>query len=1663
MADNLNTNLEQESLNILLNLNEDNYREDKYFKLSEQLKKLIEKDDIKIDRYFEEISDNYSGWGSSFFISNISIKEDKPYLLFRPKPRPKLEDFFPDDFIIGFKVSPNMNNETKQYKPFFIDEFVKFIKSEKRDWEIEAICNFYKSKPDRNKSYINEEFVKKLPLISYKTQEKLDEWYEYLEWKYHADISTSMFFEVVDKECGNDSYKFKLNKKLPNNIVKYINDYGIYLFSKEDVKVQNYEDNFEEKQRLIYINKTKRLTGEIKIINNRREYIFDNYFDGLSKDDNDRFSYRDNFFTINIKNIKSFKEVDFIVFIEKDKRFTNTKLISNIDLFKEQGGYAPFLSSYLFDIKNARLHNNKPNKLEFHNKKLTDEQKKAVQIMCDAPDIALIQGPPGTGKTTVIAECIYQYVKQGKKVMLTSESNDAVDNALERLSDDPNVIPLRLVSGYRNDDSKFSKGEATKTYYQETLSNPSRKVIEIFNDKEKSFKENEKYYEDFKLLNDKFKKHITNRNDIQNNIDILNRDYKNLETKQKAVELSIKSNQNFEKLKEKIKNPAITTRIEGEGLNENIINIFSEEVLNKIKSLTTNFFKLELTDSSKSTFVRTNYIFEGLDSFSKFTLVFDKAREDLSFLKSIESTEIISKDISNKIEELEYKIQDAEDKLTFDDLRKEKSKLEREKGLSVDKYINEDVVFISQYFIDYMLNKYKKESEEIKNILTKLEEIDKLSDDILKTEISMKKIEKEISSSGQNLGNKNKLLEENNNELEILKSNISDLTICQQNLEKNCQKYLTKIKSFQLFDSQELLHNLELAKPSISDTKKNLEKLKLTKLQIKQYLDYQKYLKQISKELDDLIIMINEKKLALKDLEETKSDLIVQQKNKDELLHNIQQNKIKIQESKDKLEEFKDSWTITKIINGFNKKDEERNIASLDETNQNLRDEINKTDIKIVSLNDKIKNSESKIKIKVEEIETKLDSIKKIEPYKFSEIITNLNLDNIEYIYQNTKNNIWSDIDLENFPKKQKNLIPILDEIDKLKKEFDNLANNLSSIEKLKNEKNSMEKNISTIKNSIKNIKEDLKSKNKDKVDTEKQLKEINSSYKSLKEIYGNYKEEELLNRQQSTKDNFGKLLEIDSYEKKYDFVNYKLGQNANKEEAIKLLNYFIETFKKEKDIYDNSLKRFIEESERYMLNNPIEEFDENIITDIKNQISDKENELNKLNLNINNVENEIDGIKLKLKKESTSNDEILKYLEEQMSQNEINDEEKSMLSLIENWVKNIYVHTPTKREEDVYLKNINVVGITLNASEFHLRDIKLEYFDVVIVDEISKSTPPEYLRGMMRAKKAILVGDHRQLPPLFSYHGQDFSFEDGMHDEIDNEILSLENFNKYKKLVTASQFMEFYKEANDKIKFRLTKQFRMHTDIMDIINCFYGGQLTQGFSEDKEVHNKEKVHNIYIQNFIEKKDHAVWVDTSRIFGKEDNRQIQDFTTKKNPFEAFLAIEALKKIDEALYNQHKDGDKKLSIGIISFYLGQVNLLKEKLKKFDLKYFDKESIMISTVDSFQGRDRDIILVNLISTKRKVGKDNFVSSFQRINVAFSRAKKLLVIFGSKDIFEDYEVDIPNIKDETIIKKEKVYGKIANIINRNGGGKDPSSISEIDIWNKQKNKYGYKNDKN
>jgi superfamily I DNA and/or RNA helicase len=90
---------------------------------------------------------------------------------------------------------------------------------------------------------------------------------------------------------------------------------------------------------------------------------------------------------------------------------------------------------------------------------------------------------------------------------------------------------------------------------------------------------------------------------------------------------------------------------------------------------------------------------------------------------------------------------------------------------------------------------------------------------------------------------------------------------------------------------------------------------------------------------------------------------------------------------------------------------------------------------------------------------------------------------------------------------------------------------------------------------------------------------------------------------------------------------------------------------------------------------------------------------------------------------------------------------------LINDWVTTL--QNLSKRDikelQDIYLKNANVIGITcgqaprLSFDEFG----KFSSFNVVIIDEVSKVTPPELLLPAVKGQKLILIGDQHQLPPM--------------------------------------------------------------------------------------------------------------------------------------------------------------------------------------------------------------------------------------------------------------------------------------------------------------------------
>lgn len=76
----------------------------------------------------------------------------------------------------------------------------------------------------------------------------------------------------------------------------------------------------------------------------------------------------------------------------------------------------------------------------------TPSQMNAIRNGICSKDIYLVMGPPGTGKTTVILEWVKYFVQQGKRVLVSSQNNKAVDNVLARLTEEKDIDVIRIGS-----------------------------------------------------------------------------------------------------------------------------------------------------------------------------------------------------------------------------------------------------------------------------------------------------------------------------------------------------------------------------------------------------------------------------------------------------------------------------------------------------------------------------------------------------------------------------------------------------------------------------------------------------------------------------------------------------------------------------------------------------------------------------------------------------------------------------------------------------------------------------------------------------------------------------------------------------------------------------------------------------------------------------------------------------------------------------------------------------------------------------------------------------------------------------------------------------------------------------------------------------------------
>ncbi|NXE77542.1 SETX helicase, partial [Cochlearius cochlearius] len=277
--------------------------------------------------------------------------------------------------------------------------------------------------------------------------------------------------------------------------------------------------------------------------------------------------------------------------------------------------------------------------------------------------------------------------------------------------------------------------------------------------------------------------------------------------------------------------------------------------------------------------------------------------------------------------------------------------------------------------------------------------------------------------------------------------------------------------------------------------------------------------------------------------------------------------------------------------------------------------------------------------------------------------------------------------------------------------------------------------------------------------------------------------------------------------------------------------------------------------------------------------------------------------------------------------------------------------------ESDIICCTLSTSGGSLLEHAFLRRG--LDPFSCVIVDEAGGSCEVETLIPLIhRCNKLVLVGDPRQLPPTVkSVKAQEYGYDQSLmarlHRHLEEQV--------QKSILRSLPVVQ------------LTVQYRMHPDIcLFPSNYVYGRTLKTDKATEENRCSSEWPFQPYL-----------------IFDVGDGHEERDNDSFSNPQEGGLVMELIRTIKE----KRKDLGLR-RIGIITPYSAQKGGVQEQL---DRVFKNNSPGEVDTVDAFQGREKDCIIVTCVRAKSTKGSIGFLASLQRLNVTITRARYSLFILG------------------------------------------------------------------
>ncbi|MCM3670949.1 AAA domain-containing protein [Mesobacillus maritimus] len=509
-------------------------------------------------------------------------------------------------------------------------------------------------------------------------------------------------------------------------------------------------------------------------------------------------------------------------------------------------------------------------------------------------------------------------------------------------------------------------------------------------------------------------------------------------------------------------------------------------------------------------------------------------------------------------------------------------------------------------------------------------------------------------------------------------------------------------------------------------------------------------------------------------------------------------------------------------------------------------------------------------------------------------------------------------------------------------------------------------------------------------------LNYVNGSKRELEETYQSIK----TNHDQLQEERFDLIKTIDIPYQKTSSIAFEQRMKVCQEQIKSLNSRVVELESEYQMEFNKTSTLFLSVEAEYNAANQNLEFQNQKVRELESNEEVYKQQLKELDRRKTELTKEIRQLEVNIQEELT-NQENIKDEKETLKVEKRNLEQlKNQLfvksELMDDWILQLNHQDQSSQEglKQIYINSANVIGITCVQSGSRAFSDNYPDFDVVIIDEVSKATPPEILLPMLKGKKIILVGDHNQLPPMIG--------DDTLKEVIDKGQFSEEEKVEMKDYLKESLFERLFKLFPVELKETLRVQYRMHTQIMNTINQFYQNEEGLGLEPGLKNEDVERDHGINGE-IIKRDNHILWMDAP-LHPSHYEKRAEGGTSLYNESEIKAIQYLLSEINEAMAKKKETGEldesAKKNIGIISFYGEQVKRLDDMVSE-DMYLYPHLSFRIGTVDRFQGMERDIIIASFVRNN-KDGDIGFAKEYKRVNVALSRARELLVITGCSELF-------------------------------------------------------------